>query len=93
MVSVPSREQLARLAESIAEDLCLGLSPPVEGNPTKVAQIVEEALRANFRAEVEIEREAEQALAELGSSAAGLDRGKLLAGLRERIAKKKGFVL
>ncbi len=93
MVSVPSREELARLAESIAEDLCSGMSPPVEGNPAEVARVVEEALRANFRSEVEIERAAEQALAELGPSAAGMDRGKLLAGLRERIAKKKGFVL
>jgi len=84
---------LAALAKAIAADLTDGDGSPVLGDPDIVAQAVERGIRANFEAEAEIEREAEQALAGLGSSAVGMDRHKLLAGLRERLAKQKGFVL
>ncbi|RMD82029.1 MAG: DUF507 family protein [Candidatus Dadabacteria bacterium] len=93
MGTVPSREHLAQIARALAERLAVGPSAPVGGNPSQVARVIEEVLRENFRTEAQIEREAEQALAELGPAARGMDRGKLLAGLRERIAKKKGFVL
>jgi hypothetical protein len=85
---------LAALAEAVADDLCVKPGAPVSGNPRGVAKISEEAVRENLRVEEEILREAEGALAQLvKGSAAGMDQQKLLAGLRERIAKKRGFVL
>ena len=84
---------LESLAAAIADDLCGLPDAPAKGNPQAVARIVADTIRDNFRAEEEIDREADRALAALGSSAAGMDKVKLLAGLRERIAKKRGFVL
>ena len=81
------------LAAAIADDLCGLPDAPAKGNPQAVARLVAEAIRDNFRIEEEINREADQALAALGRSAAGMDQHKLLGGLRERIAKKRGFAL
>jgi hypothetical protein len=84
---------LEALAAAIADDLVLKPGSPAKGSTQAAAAIVAEVIRENLRLEEEIEREAQKALAALGSSAAGMDQHKLLSGLRERIAKKKGFVL
>lgn len=84
---------LSALADAIADDLCVKPSAPIAANPRVVAKIAEDSVRENLRAEEEISREAERALAALGGSAAGMDQQKLLSGMRERIAKKRGFVL
>jgi hypothetical protein len=81
------------LAAAIAEDLCGLPGAPATGNPQALARVIGDAIRENFRLEEEVEREAQKALSALGSSAAGMDQHKLLAGLRERVAKKRGFVL
>jgi hypothetical protein len=86
-------DEIGRLAASIADALSGSPQGPVEGNPQAVARVVEVAIRTNFRVEEQILQEADRTLAELGASATGMDRGKLLAGIRERIAKKRGFVL
>jgi len=84
---------LAILAESIAADLCSGPQPSVKGSQSEAAAAIREAIETNFKTEQAINREAERTLEGLGSSATGMDRGKLIAGIRERIAKSKGFVL
>jgi hypothetical protein len=81
------------LAAAIADDLCGLPGAPATGNPQALTRVIADAIRENFRLEEEVEREAERALSALGSSASGMDQHKLIAGLRERIAKKKGFVL
>jgi hypothetical protein len=81
------------IALAMADDLCGRPDGPAKGNPPVVARLVADVIRENFRIEEEINREAERALAGLGTSTAGMDKQKLVAGLRERIAKKKGFVL
>ena len=85
--------ELAALAGAVADDLCVKPDAPVAGNPLTIARIVEQTVRENFRTEEEIEQEVERTLATLGGSAAGMDKHKLIGGLRERIAKKRGFVL
>jgi len=84
---------LSALADAMADDLCVKPAAPIAANPRVVAKIAEDSVRENLRAEEEISREAERALAALGGSAAGMDQQKLLGGMRERIAKKRGFVL
>jgi len=84
---------LKKLAAAIAADLCDGPDAPVSANPSIVAQVIERSIQANFRTGDEIEAEAEKALRALGQAATGMDRGKLLAGIRERLAKQRGFVL
>jgi len=83
---------LGALAAAIADDLCIKKPAAVSGSPQEVARAVEAAIRDNLRLEEEVKREAERALAQLGSSAAGMDKNKLLHGIRDRIAKQKGFV-
>lgn len=84
---------LAALGDAVADDLCLKPGAPVTGNPRVVAKLVEDAVRENFRLEEEVVREAERALVALGGATSGMDKQKLLVGIRERVAKKKGFVL
>ena len=84
---------LETLAAAIADDLCGLPESPVKGHPQAVARVILDAIRENFRLEEEVNREAERALAALGTSAAGMDKQKLMVGIRERVAKKKGFVL
>jgi len=84
---------LKKLAAAIANDLCDGPDAAVSANPAIVAQVVERGIQVNFRTEEEIYAEADKALRALGQTAADMDRGKLLAGLRERLAKQRGFIL
>jgi hypothetical protein len=88
-----SGSQLEAIATAIARALCTGNNAPVKGPETSVAAAAAAALQENFRVEATIEREVEKQIEQLGSSARGLDQAKLRAGLRERIAKQKGFAL
>jgi hypothetical protein len=84
---------LDSLVAALAEDLCGGVDHTVTGNSDIVAEVVGGAIRENFRIEEEIDRAADSALKQLGSEVFGMDKGKLLAGIRERLAKQRGFVL
>ena len=95
-MSFPTRDEIQRLAIAIATDLCREDPPAVKGEMAKVAAAAANAIAANFSAEAGIRREAEAALAKLspgGRPDPTLDQSKLLAGLCDRIAKQKGFVL
>jgi len=88
-----SAAQLEAIGLAIARALCTEGSAAVKGTQAAVAAIATAALQENFRLEAAIDREVEKQIEQLGSSARGLDPAKLRAGLRERIAKKKGFAL
>ncbi len=84
---------LESLGAAIAADLCSDPDPCVAGNAAIVAEEICRAIGENLRIEEEINREAEAALRKLGADASGMDRGNLLSGIRERLAKQRGFVL
>jgi len=88
-----SAAQLESLGAAIARAVCVGPNAPVKGPEAMVASTAAAALQANFRAEAAIDSEVEKQIEKLGRAAAGLDQAKLRAGLRERIAKQKGFAL
>jgi hypothetical protein len=88
-----SAAQLEAVGVAIARALCTGGDAPVKGPEAAVAAAATAALQENFRLEAAIDREVENQIEKLGSSARGLDQEKLRAGLRERIAKQKGFAL
>ncbi|HXC52449.1 MAG TPA: DUF507 family protein [Candidatus Limnocylindrales bacterium] len=88
-----SRDDIQRLAISIATDLCREDPPAVKGEMNKVAAAVANAIATNFAQEAAIRREAEEALQKLGRQDPTIDPAKLFQGLCERIAKQKGFVL
>lgn len=88
-----SRDDIQRLAISIATDLCREDPPAVKGDMAKVAAAVANAIAINFNQEAAIRREAEDALQKMGRQPATIDPAKLFQGLCDRIAKQKGFVL
>jgi len=92
-VSRLSRDQIHRLAVAIATDLCRNDPPVVRGEMSKIAAAVANAIAANFAEEASIQREAERTLQSMGRQSPELDPARLLRGLRERIAKQRGFVL
>jgi hypothetical protein len=88
-----SAAQLEAIGVSIGRALCDGAGAPVKGPEAAVAATATAALQENFRLEAVIDREVDKQIEQLGSAARGLDQAKLRAGLRERIAKQKGFAL
>lgn len=90
---LPTREEIQHLAIAITTDLCREDPPAVRGEMAKVAAVIANAVASNFAEEASIRREAEAKLASVGRSAPGMDPELLLAGLCERIAKQRGFVL
>lgn len=92
-VSALTRDEIQRLAISIATDLCREDPPAIRGEMAKVAAAAANAIAANFHQESLIRREAEEALRKLGAQDPTIDPNKLFQGLCTRIAKTKGFVL
>ena len=89
----PDRETLARLALKTAERLTAGPKAAVTGDLALLAETVTRTVEANFITEAGIEREARAKLAGLGRASADMDKDKLLAGIRQHLAKEKDFVL
>ena len=89
----PTPQEIQQLAINIATSLCTGAESPLDGNEAKIAEAVAEAISRNFAVEKAIQRQAERTLDELGSNTAGMDKAKLLNGIRDRLAKERGFVL
>ena len=88
-----NKRELEALSQSVATRLTDTAEPLVEGPADKVAAAVFEAVADNLRIEAEIDREADVTLEQLGRDSTGKDLAKLRQGIRERIAKKKRFVL
>ncbi len=86
-------DQIEESCRRMATSLCRGDKPVLQGDENKVAAIIAAAIKADFEQERAINQEAEQALVGMGAAARGMDRGKLLQGIRERLAKQRGFVL
>src|SRR5262249_38692070 len=93
VVSSLTREDIQRLAISIATHPCREDPPAVRGDMGKVAAAAANAIAHNFATEAQIRREAEAAMAKMGRQGPEIDPARLLQGLAERIAKQKGFVL
>jgi hypothetical protein len=65
----------------------------IASNRTAVEQRIVAALRANIRAEEEIEAEAARFADSHSRDLVGMDRHKVLQLVKERIAKERGFTL
>lgn len=88
-----SANELEAIGLSIARALCEPSHPPVKGPADAIVRAVVSAMQENFRVEAAIEREVDDQIEKLGATARGLDPEKLRSGLRDRIAKQKGFAL
>jgi hypothetical protein len=88
-----SEERLEKLSRAILKAiLAQGYVKP----KVPESQLVERITKVfvdNLLVEQQIEEEAERMLDKLGRQAQGMDQRKILLGLKERIAKEKGFSL
>jgi hypothetical protein len=88
-----SEAEVNRLADLVVRALRKQgfVKPKVDDK--EIAARIARLLRDNLHAEEEIEREAEQVADKLGRQALGMDRFKIVEGIKARIAKERGFTL
>ncbi len=88
-----SEAQVDALASHLVRGLIArGVIKPKADEKDLIACIVE-LMSANFEEEARIEDEAERQAEALARQNPGVDAAKLRAGIRQRLAEKKGFVL
>lgn len=85
-------QEIESIGRSLANDLLTASPPLVKGPANVVSDCIIQAIAANFAAETSIEREAQAALRAMGRQADGMDKDMLLKGIRDRIAKQRGYV-
>ena len=59
----------------------------------QLVERVAKILIDDLRAEQALEDEAERAAVKLGRQALGMDQNKLIEGIKQRLAKERGFIL
>jgi hypothetical protein len=85
--------EMHRIAATILDRLEKAALLRVSGNRKDLALRLVAALRANVRAEEEIEGEAARFAEAHSRELVGMDRHKVLQLVKERIAKERGFTL
>jgi len=89
----PNDKALQRATERVVKALVDGGLLTTKEKPSDVQKRIFEALRANFREEAAIEREAERILEENKRQMTGMDQRMLLLKIKEKLARERGFVL
>jgi len=85
--------EMQRIATSVLTRLEKSELLKIAKNRTAVEQRIVAALRANIRAEEDIEAAAERFAESHSRELVGMDRHKVLQLVKERIAKERGFTL
>ena len=84
---------MQRIATSVLTRLEKAGLLRIVSNRAAIEQRIVAALRANLRAEEDIEAEAARFAESHSRELVGMDRHKILQMVKERIAKEKGFTL
>jgi hypothetical protein len=85
--------EMQRIATSVLARLEKAGLMRITGQRAAIEQRIVAGLRANIRAEEEIEAEAARFAESHSRELVGMDRHKVLQLVKERIAKEKGFTL
>jgi hypothetical protein len=85
--------EMQRIATSVLTRLEKAGLVRIVSNRAAIEQRIVAALRANLRAEEDIEAEAARFAESHSRELVGMDRHKILQMVKERIAKEKGFTL
>jgi hypothetical protein len=84
---------LNRLAENVVRGLVKGgIATPKVAEQKLIARVVK-VIVDDMRAEEELELEAERIAQKLGRQALGMDQRKIIDGIKQRLAKERGFSL
>ena len=89
----PNDKALQRAAERVVKALVEGELLAANEKPGDLQKRIFEALRANFREEAVIEREAERILQENKRQMTGMDQRTLFIKIKEKLARDRGFVV
>ncbi|MDZ7378677.1 MAG: DUF507 family protein [candidate division KSB1 bacterium] len=85
--------QLQAVAEAIVQALIKRELITPKADLVTLQQRIADLLFRNFEEEAALEREAEEMAEQYLRGREGLDRRKLVLGIKERLARERGFVL
>lgn len=85
--------QVQALAQAIVDGLLKRDLMEPKADPVTIQQRVADLLYRNFEEEAELEREAEEMADRYVRGREDLDRRKVVLGIKERLARERGFVL
>lgn len=90
-------EQIDRLADKVLADLTGSGLIVLKTDRSRILGSVREVIKANLKAEDDLERDAEELLEKTlraaGSSAGDIDRHKMLKMIKSKLAKERKIVL
>ncbi len=86
-------QEMRRIAAAVLDRMEKGRLARITGPRAAVEGRIVAALRANMRAEEEIEAEAARFAETHGRELVGMDRHRVLQLVKERIARERGFTL
>lgn len=84
---------IARLADEIVRVLAKPGFIVLQATEKQVAERIRRLILDNLRAEEGLEDEAERMATKLGRQGLGMDQNKLIEGIKQRLAKERGFTL
>ena len=88
-----SEARVIHLAEDIAGALSKLECVRMTGKEQTVSNRIARVILDSFKAEDEIEREAERLAQKHARETAGMDQRKIIEGIKARLAKERGFAL
>ena len=88
-----SEAAIARLADEIVRVLVAPGFIVAKAPEKAIAERIRRLIVDNLRAEEALEEEAERMAAKLGRQGLGMDQHKLIEGIKQRLAKERGFTL
>ena len=88
-----SERQIQRLAETVVGALLDQGFVHLEVSEQEVTERIYQLLLENFRQEEALEAEAEELAKRHARQMVGMDQGKIIQGIKERLAKERGFSL
>lgn len=88
-----NEKEVHRLAEAVVAALQKQPQVRVKADPKVLAERIVGVFLDNLRQEAAIEEEAERMADQLARKTAGMDHRRIVMGIKERLAKERGFVL
>lgn len=88
-----SKEQINRASHIILEKLESKNLLKVKSTRDRILAVIESVITADFKAEDDLDLEAEKVLKQYTQSGANIDKAKMLAMIKKELIKKKKLVL
>jgi hypothetical protein len=90
---IPTDAHLRRIAQDLAAELLKGGLLELHGDPAALRERFFAVLQRDFAEEAALEREADAFADAHRREMTGMDRGKVVDLIKQRLAKERGFIL